>query len=345
MKIGIGAGYWSSGPPEGIEQTVAEAERLGLDSLWTAEAYGSDALTPLSWWGSRTSTLRLGTSVCQMSARTPTALAMAALTIDHLSGGRMIVGIGASGPQVVEGWYGQPYPRPLERTREYVDIMRAVWRRDVPVTYDGRHYQLPYAGGAGLGKALRSTVHPLRDDIPVFIGAEGPKNVALAAEIGDGWIPLWFSPKSDAFYRDALAEGFARDGARHDASSFEVACMAWVIEHEDVDVAASYLKPAVALYAGGMGAKQANFHKDVFDRMGWGEVVAEVQELYLAGRPQDAAAAIPTAMVEDVALVGPAEKIIEDYERRWRDTCLTTLILHGLPQGPSAARILRALQG
>lgn len=344
MKIGLGAGYWSAGPPAGIEQSIAQAEELGLDSLWTAEAYGSDALTPLAWWGARTSTLRLGTSVCQMAARTPTALAMAALTIDHLSGGRMIVGIGASGPQVVEGWYGQPYPRPLERTREYVEIMRSVWRRDESVTYDGKHYQLPLQGGAGLGKPLKSTVHPLREDIPVFIGAEGPKNVALAAEIGDGWIPLWFSPKSDEFYRGALDEGFARDGARHDESSFEVACMAWVIEHPDVDVAASHIKPVLALYAGGMGAKKANFHKDVFDRMGWGEVVAEVQEMYLTGRGKDAAKVIPTEMVEDVALIGPAEKIIEDYQRRWKDTCLTTLILHGLPPGPNGARILTALQ-
>ncbi|WP_106847834.1 LLM class F420-dependent oxidoreductase [Blastococcus sp. Marseille-P5729] len=344
MRLGLGTGYWSSGPPEGVEQAVAQAEQLGFDSLWTAEAYGSDALTPLAWWGARTSRLRLGTSVCQMSARTPTALAMAALTMDHLSGGRVIVGIGASGPQVVEGWYGQPYPRPLERTREYVEIMRAVWRRDEPVSHHGKHYQLPYAGGAGLGKPLKSTVHPLRTDIPVFLGAEGPKNVALAAEIADGWIPLWFSPKSDAFYRAALAEGFARDGARHDAGSFDVASMAWIIEHEDVDVAASFLKPAVALYAGGMGAKQVNFHKDVFARMGWGEVVEEVQELYLAGRSKDAAQVIPTAMVEDVALIGPAEKIVEDYQRRWRDTCLTTLILHGIPKGPNGARILDAIR-
>lgn len=344
MKLGLGAGYWSSGPPAGVEEELDRAERLGLDSFWTAEAYGSDALTPLAWWGARTESIRLGTSVCQMSARTPTALAMAALTLDHLSAGRMIVGIGASGPQVVEGWYGRPFPRPLERTREYVDIMRSVWRRDEPVAYQGRHYQLPYDGGTGLGKSLRSTVHPLRSDIPIFIGAEGPKNVALSAEIGDGWIPLWFSPKSDAFYRDALASGFAREGARHTAETFEVACMAWVVEHDDVEVAASRLKPAIALYAGGMGAKKANFHKDVFERMGWAEVVAEVQELYLTGRAHDAAQAIPTAMVEDVALVGPADKIIEEYQHRWRDTCLTTLILHGVPPGKNGERILAALR-
>lgn len=347
MRIGLGAGYWSAGPPEGLERQLALAADAGLESLWTAEAYGSDALTPLSWWGSRPPArgMRLGTSVCQMSARTPTALAMAALTLDHLSGGKMVLGIGASGPQVVEGWYGQPYPRPLERTREYVDIMRAVWRRDEPVTYSGRHYQLPYDGGSGLGKALRSTVHPLRADIPVLLGAEGPKNVALAAEIADGWIPLWFSPKADDFYRSALAEGFGRDGARHTSlETFEVASMMWIVEDDDIDRAASHLKPAIALYAGGMGAKSANFHKDVFVRMGWGETVEELQSLYLSGRATDAIAAVPTAMVEDVALVGPAEKIIEDFEQKWRPTCLSTLILHGVPQGPNAARILEALR-
>ncbi|WP_134325084.1 LLM class F420-dependent oxidoreductase [Cumulibacter soli] len=344
MKVGLGAGYWSSGPPAGIEAELQRAEELGLDSFWTAEAYGSDALTPLAWWGASTKNIRLGTSVCQMSARTPTALAMAALTVDHLSGGRMVVGIGASGPQVVEGWYGQPFPRPLERTREYVDIMRAVWRREEPVTYAGKHYQLPYDGGAGLGKPLKSTVHPLRTDIPIFLGAEGPKNVALAAEIADGWIPLWFSPKSDQFYRDALAEGFAREGARHTVESFEVASVLSVVEDEDVDAAAARIKPGLALYAGGMGAKNANFHKDVFVRMGWGEVVAEVQDLYLAGRAQDAVSVIPTEMVEDVALIGPAEKIVEDYQRRWRDSCLTTVILHGVPQGEGGDRILAALR-
>lgn len=344
MQIGLGAGYWSAGPPAGLEEQLDRANQMGIDSFWTAEAYGSDALTPLAWYGSRTKA-KLGTSVCQMSARTPTALAMAALTIDHLSAGRMILGIGASGPQVVEGWYGQPYPRPLERTREYVDIMRQVWAREKPVTYNGKHYQLPLDGGAHLGKALRSTVHPLRAEIPVYLGAEGPKNVALAAEIADGWIPLWFSPKSDDFYRAALAEGFAKEGARQSADSFEIASMAWVIEDDDVERAASHIKPAIALYAGGMGAKGANFHKDVFVRMGWGDTVDEIQDLYLNGRAKDAAAAVPTAMVEDVALVGPADKIIEEWQNNWAGTCLTTLILGGLPAGPNSDRIIDALRG
>ena len=284
-----------AGPPKNVERVLAEAEEVGVESMWTAESYGSDAISPLAWWWTRTSAIRLGTAMCQISARTPIALAMAAATIDHLSSGRMVVGIGASGPQVVEGWYGQPYPRPLVRTREYVEIMRAVWTRNEPVAYSGRHYQLPYTGdgAAGLGKPLKSTVHPLGSDIPVYLGAEGPKNAALAAEIADGWLPLWFSPKSDDFYRKALTEGFARPTARRDQNSFDVAGVIWVSEHDDVETAAARIKFVIALYAGGMGAKDVNFHNDIFVRMGWGEVCSKVQELYLSGRQREAAEMIP----------------------------------------------------
>src|SRR6185295_1111856 len=190
MQLGYSVGYWGSGPPAGAADGIAAAERLGFDSLWTAEAYGSDALTPLAWWGAATTRLQLGTGIVQMSARTPAATAMAAMSLDHLSGGRLILGLGASGPQVVEGWYGQPYPRPLERTREYIEIIRKIVAREVPVEYSGHHYQMPYHGGMNLGKPLKSTVHPLRTDIPIFLAAEGPKNVALAAEVADGWLPL-----------------------------------------------------------------------------------------------------------------------------------------------------------
>ncbi|MGA2295310.1 MAG: LLM class F420-dependent oxidoreductase [Acidimicrobiales bacterium] len=345
MKVGIGAGYWSAGPPVGVEQQLVEAEELGLDSFWTSEAYGSDALTPLAWWGSQTTSIKLGTAICQMSARTPTALAMAAMTLDHLSGGRVLLGIGASGPQVVEGWYGQPYPRPLERTREYVDIMRQVIAREAPVTYDGQHYQLPFEGGSGLGKALKSTIHPIRTSLPILLAAEGPKNVALAAEIADGWLPFWFSPKSDRFYRDALAEGFARDGAHATATSFEVACTVYVIEHDDVEVAASFLKPVLALYVGGMGAKGANFHHDVFVRMGWRDECEAIQDAYLAGDRDAAIAMVPTEMVEDVALIGPVDKIVEEIERDWRSTCLTTMILGGWPGEGTRQRIIDAVRG
>ena len=212
MKLGYNTGYWSAGPPAGALEAVQEADRLGFDSIWTAEAYGSDALTPLAWWGANTTNVRLGTAIMQMSARTPTAAAMAAITLDHLSNGRFILGLGASGPQVVEGWYGQAYGKPLARTREYIDIVRQVLAREKPVEKHGAFYDLPYTGtdGAGLGKALKPTVHPLRRDIPIFLAAEGPKNVALSAEICDGWLPLFFAPKEDAFYRTCLNEGFAK---------------------------------------------------------------------------------------------------------------------------------------
>jgi F420-dependent oxidoreductase-like protein len=246
---------------------------------------------------------------------------------------------------VVEGWYGQAYPRPLERTREYVAILRAVMARDERVTFDGAQYQLPYRGGSGLGKPLRSTIHPYRPSMPILLGAEGPKNVALAGEIADGWLALWFSPKSDDFYRDALQEGFARPGAHSTAAGFEAAGTVSLIEHDDVEVAASFLKPFLALYIGGMGAKGANFHHDVFVRMGWGEACEAIQDAYLAGDRDGAAALVPTALVEDVALIGPVDKIVEEIERSWRSTCLTTMVLGGWPRPESRQRILDAIRG
>lgn len=330
LSLGYNTGYWSSGPPSGALEGVAEAERLGFDSVWTAEAYGSDALTPLAWWGAQTERIRLGTAIMQMSARTPAATAMAAITLDHLSGGRFILGIGASGPQVVEGWYGRPYPRPLERTREYVAILRDIISRERPVEFHGRHHDLPYSGadGTGLGKALKSTVHPLRTDIPIHLAAEGPRNVALAAEICDGWLPLFFSPKEDGFYRQCLEDGFTASGRPDRADSFEVSATVTVIPGDDVEACADLVRPFLALYAGGMGARGANFHFEVFARMGYESVAEEVQELYLAGRKEDAARAIPLEMVEDVALVGPIDKIRAEIPR-WRESCLTTLLLSG----------------
>ncbi len=328
MKVGISAGYWSTGPPNGVEQQLVEAEELGLDSFWTAEAYGSDALTPLAWWGARTTSIKLGTSICQMSARTPTALAMAAMTLDHLSGGRVLLGIGASGPQVVEGWYGQPFPAPLARTREYVDIVRQVLAREKPVTSDGPHYPLPYPGGSGLGKALKPIVHPLRADIPIILGAEGPKNVALAAEIADGWFPIFFSPRAMSSFEASLDEGFARPGARRSEEDFEVLAFAPTVIADDVEAAADGFRPYLALYIGGMGAKEMNFHFDVFARMGYEEAAHKIQDAYLDGRKDDAAAAVPTAMVEDIALVGPAAKIRDDLEA-WRESRATTMLVNG----------------
>ncbi len=328
MKLGLQVGYWGAGPPVGAPELIAEAERLGFDSVWTAEAYGSDALTPLAWWGGQTSRIKLGTSIAQLAARTPTAMAMAAITLDYLSGGRFILGLGASGPQVVEGWYGQPYPKPLARTREYVEIIRKTLARDEPVTFDGEHYQLPYRGGSGLGKPVKSIVHPLRADLPIYLASEGPKNVALTAEIADGWLAIYYSPRFDSFYRDALAEGFARPGARCTAADFEVACTVPIIPAESVETAADLYRPVLALYIGGMGARDVNFHADVFSRMGYEGERKKIQDLYLDGKKAEAAAAVPTALVEDVALVGPLEKIRDDLEM-WRESCVTTMLVFG----------------
>ena len=268
--------------------------------------------------------LQLGTAISQLSARPPATLAMAAMTMDHLTKGRVIIGIGASNPQVVEGWYGQPYPRPLERTREYVDILRAIIARAEPVAYQGKHYQLPLAGGTGLGKPLRSILHPYRTEIPVYLGAEGPRNVALAAEIADGWLSMFFSPAMNDFYAAALAEGFARPGARHTSASFDVVGGPLrIIVDDDVERAADMLRPTLALYVGGMGARGVNYHHEVFARMGYEAQAATIQDRYLAGDKKGAVAAVPTAMVQDVALIGPWAKIADEIQL-WRQTVLTT---------------------
>ena len=328
LKLGLNIGYWAGGPPPGAAGLVACAERLGFDSLWTAEAYGSDCLTPLAWWGSETKRLRLGTAIAQISARQPAATAMAAMTLDHLSGGRFVLGLGVSGPQVVEGWYGMPFAKPLARTREYIEILRSVWAREGPLKNDGPHYPLPLPGGTGLGKSLRSSIHPLRSEIPVFLAAEGPKNVALAGELCDGWLALFFSPYHEDLYAPSLAEGLARPGARRDAGTFEVVATVPLIVNEDVEQAVDWLRPMYALYFGGMGARSANFHADVPVRMGFESAVREIQELYLQGKKDEAAAKVPRGLIEKLALVGPPEKIRHDVEA-WRDSIVTTLLVGG----------------
>ena len=323
-------GYWGQLPPPEIIETTVDAERLGFDSVWTAEAYGSDALTPLAWFGSHTSRIKLGTGICQMPARTPTALGMAAMTLDHLSEGRVLLGVGASGPQVVEGWYGQPYPKPLARSREYIDILRTTIARE-PVEFSGDHYTLPYEGGTGLGKALKSTIHPRRSEIPIYLGAEGPKNIALAGEIADGWVAMLYSPKDDAWYRERLAEGFAkRSSERSSAEDFEVVCLTPAVINPDVEAAADMIRPHLALYAGGMGARGANFHFDAIARAGFEAEATKIQELYLAGNKKDAIAAVPTEMVEAMALIGPPEKIRDDIAA-WEAGVVTTLLVTGPP--------------
>ncbi|HEX3433205.1 MAG TPA: LLM class F420-dependent oxidoreductase [Solirubrobacteraceae bacterium] len=326
LKLGLNTGYWAGGPPPGAAEAIAEAERLGVDSIWTAEAYGSDCLTPLAWWGASTERLKLGTAIVQMSARQPAATAMAAMTMDHLSRGRFILGLGVSGPQVVEGWYGMPFAKPLARTREYIAILRDIWARGGPVVAEGPHYPLPLPGGTGLGKPLKSSIHPLREDIPIYLGAEGPKNVALCAELCDGWLAMLFSPTHQEHNQAALNEGFARDGARRKPEEFEVCATVPFIVADDVDGAIDSLRPFYALYFGGMGAKGANFHANVAIRMGYEREVDEIQELYLSGRKDEAGAKIPRGLIEELSLVGPPEKIRDDLAK-WRESIVTTLLV------------------
>ena len=334
LKLGLNTGYWASGPPSPAAlAAVKEAERLGFDSIWTSEAYGSDALTPLAWWGAQTERVRLGTAIMQMSARRPAAAAMAAMTMDHLSGGRFVLGLGVSGPQVVEGWYGEPFAKPLARTREYVGIVRDAVARRAPVASEGPHYPLPVSGRegiTGLGKPLKSTLHPLRERLPICLGAEGPKNIALTAEIADGWLALFYSPHHDAeLYRPCLEEGFARRERPHD--DFEIHASIPFIVHDDVEQAADVIRPRFALYFGGMGARSMNFHREVPVRMGYEAEARRIQELYLEGRKDEAAAAVPTKLIEQLALIGPADKIRHDLEA-WRESSVTSLLIAGPPE-------------
>ncbi|HZU39774.1 MAG TPA: LLM class F420-dependent oxidoreductase [Solirubrobacteraceae bacterium] len=330
LKLGLNLGYWAGGPPPGAAEAITEAERLGFDSVWTAEAYGSDALTPLAWWGAATERIGLGTAIAQISARAPAATAMAAMTLDHLSGGRFILGLGVSGPQVVEGWYGQPFAKPLARMREYIAIVRAIFARQGPLTNDGPHYPLPLPGGTGLGKPLKSSLRPLREDIPIYLAAEGPKNIAMAAELCDGWLALFYSPHHDGLYREALDEGFARPGARRRPQDFEVAASVPLIITDDVEAAADAVRPMYALYFGGMGAKTANFHANVPMRMGYEDEVRKIQELYLGGHKDEAAAAVPTKLIEQLTLIGSPERIRDGLEA-WRESSVTTLLIGGDP--------------
>ena len=328
MKLGLQLGYWGAQPPEGVGELVEEAERSGYEAVFAAEAYGSDAFTPLAWWGNRTSRIKLGTSIVQMSGRTPTSCAMHTLTLDHLSGGRVVLGLGVSGPQVVEGWYGQPFAKPLARTREYIGIIRKVLAREEPVTNDGPHYPLPYTGegATGLGKPLKPIVHPLRADVPIWMGAEGPKNVALAAEIADGWLPIYFSPRVAEMYHGWLDEGFARPGARRTKETFEIAATTQLVLTDDKAGAYDAMRPWIALYIGGMGAKEQNVHKAVFERMGYQDVVAQIQEHYLAGRKDEAAALVPDELVSEITIIGDADDVRAGV-RRWEEAGVTMLVL------------------
>ena len=329
MRLGINVGYWQRDPDDATE-TVLAAERLGYDSVWTAEAYGSDAFTTLAWYGARTSRIKLGTAVVQMSARTPAATAMHALTLDALSGGRLTLGIGASGPQVVEGWYGVPFPKPLARTREYIRVLRDIWQREGPVTSSGPHYPLPYPGGTGLGKPLKSIVHPVRPEIPVYLGAEGPRNIALAAEIAQGWLPLFVDPERiDALFGESLA-GRPAD--------FDIAATVTTIVTDDLAAALEFAKIPLAFYIGGMGARDRNFHLDLIGRLGYGDAAARVQDLFLSGRRAEAVKAVPDELADSISLLGPLGRIKERLQR-WHDSPVTTLLLAGVRDEPTLRAI------
>jgi F420-dependent oxidoreductase-like protein len=318
MKIGINVGYSGRTIQVPLEQ-IKEAEAMGCDSVWTAEAYGSDALTPLAWIGAHTRKIKLATGIMQLSARTPAATAMAAMTLDQLSGGRMILGLGASGPQVVEGWYGMPYKKPLGRMREYVEIMRDIFEREAPVEHDGTHYQMPYhgEGSAGLGKPLKSIIHG-RPDIPIIIGAEGPKNIEQTAEIADGWLSMLLSPRHfQSVYGEKLQAGFAKAGGGKSMKDFDIYVFQPIVPGDDVDACRDQVRPYMALYIGGMGAKGQNFHKNAIDRYGYEEVTNKIQDLYLAGKKEEAAAEIPTDLIDQLAFVGPKEHM-RDQIAEWQ---------------------------
>ncbi|MEU1522842.1 LLM class F420-dependent oxidoreductase [Nocardia rhamnosiphila] len=328
MKFGLQLGYWSAGPPEHAAEVVVAAEEAGFDAVFAAESWGSDAFTPLAWWGSATERVRLGTSVVQLSARTPTATAMHALTLDHLSGGRAILGLGVSGPQVVEGWYGQPFAKPLQRTREYVYIVRQVLARQGPVTNDGPNYPLPYngAGATGLGKPLKPITHPLRADLPIWLGAEGPKNVALTAEIADGWLAIYYTPRMADVYNEWLDEGFARPGARRSREDFEIAATAQVIITDDPAAEIERMRWITSLYIGGMGAPELNFHAQVYRRMGYEKEVDEIGTLFQAGRKAEAAAAVPDELVLETAIIGNETQVREQIAV-WEAAGVTMLLV------------------
>ncbi len=324
MRFGLNAGY--SGARMSINmELVKEADGLGFHSVWAAEAYGSDAVTPVAWIAGQTQKIHVGTAIMQMPARTPAMTAMTATTLDQLSGGRFLLGLGVSGPQVVEGWHGVPYGKPLVRTREYVEIVRQVWAREKPLEHQGEHYQIPYhgPGASGLGKPLKSILHGRQ--IPIYLASIGPKSVELAAEIGDGWMPIWYSPYRIHVYRDALNAGFKKAGNGKGLHNFDIAPAVTVMLGDDVGACLSFIKPFLALYIGGMGARGKNFYNDLACRYGFEAEARKIQDLYLSGKKDEAAAAVPDQLADEVSLVGPKERL-RDRLAAWRESGVTTMI-------------------
>jgi F420-dependent oxidoreductase-like protein len=334
MKLGLSLGYAPPGTnPADLFPLVQEAERLGFDSVWVAEAWGTDAVSVLGWLAAQTERIKLGSAIMQIPGRTPANTAMTAATLDLLSGGRFLLGLGTSGPQVVEGWHGQPWGKPLGKTREYVEIVRAALRRDV-VAHEGEHYRIPWdgQGATGLGKPLKLMLRPLRAEIPIYLAALGPKNVALAAEIADGWLPIFVAPER---FDDAFGPSLAAA-----PPDFEIAATASVFVGDDLAALRDALRPHVALYVGGMGAKGRNFYNSLVRRYGWEEDAERIQELYFSGKQREAIAAVPDELVDAVSLIGPKERIAERLEA-WRETPVTTLVL-GTTQ-PEALQTLAEL--
>jgi F420-dependent oxidoreductase-like protein len=318
MKLGLLLGY--SGKQIHIPMdTIKHAENLGFDSAWTAEAYGSDAVTVATWVLAQTEKIKVGTAIMQMPARSPAMCAMTAMSLAQMSNNRFIVGLGASGPQVVEGWHGVPYGKPIARTREYIKIMRKIMAREGPVEFDGAVYQMPYKGedGTGLGKPLKSILHP-NTDIPFYTASITPAGLKAAAEVADGVFPVWMDPEKYGLFQDDLEAGFAAAGGGKSLKDFDVAPFVTVVMNDDLEAAYDAVRPGMALYIGGMGAKGKNFYNDYATRLGYGDEAARIQDLYLTGQKQEAEALLPKSLMDEVALIGPKDRIRERLQR-WKD--------------------------
>jgi F420-dependent oxidoreductase-like protein len=322
MRLGLNLGFWGSERVDYVA-LAREADALGYHSIWTAEAWGSDAVTTLTWLAAKTEKVCVGTAIMQMTARTPANTAMTAATLDRLTCGRMILGLGVSGPQVVEGWHGVPFGKPLARTREYLAVVRAVLKRERPLEHHGEYYDLPLRGGTGLGKPLRLMFRPVRAEIPIYLAALGPKNVALAAEIADGWLPIFFSPERFGLFRPSLQEGFARAG--YGKPGFDIAPTVIVHVGDDVQACRDSVKPMLARYIGGMGARGANFYHDLACRYGYRDQADAIQNLFLDGNIMAAIEAVPDALVDEVSLCGPRQRIAERLAV-WSSSGITTLL-------------------
>ncbi|MBT7291558.1 MAG: LLM class F420-dependent oxidoreductase [Rhodospirillaceae bacterium] len=340
MRLGLFTGY--SGPKFSIDMDmVLEAERLGFDSVWTSEAYGSDAVTPAAWILAQTSRINVGTGIIQMPARTPACAAMTAMTLQALSGGRFILGIGPSGPQVIEGWHGVAYGRPLTRTREYIDIIRQALKREAPVTHDGYHYQLPYKGAdaSGLGKPLKSILHG-DPSMKIFTAAVAPAGIRLSAEIADGMFPIFMSPERFDVFADDLNSGFAKAGSGKSLADFEIAPIVPLAMGDDIEACRMPIRRHLALYIGGMGAPGKNFYNDYAKRLGFEEAAVKMQQLYLTGKKAEAEAAVPEELIDAIALVGPAARIKERLAV-WKDAARQGKVSSLLLSGGSSVDALR----